>query len=237
MNFNEIIDENKLQKFHNFIERRAKNEPLQYILGYVYFCDIRLKVNKFALIPRPETEQLVDTIIKICSNFHTNFANILDICTGSGCIALSLAKKFENSAIDAIDISENAIELAKENQQNLNLKNVNFIQKDIKDFDEKKKYDLIVCNPPYVTINDYNKLEAELFFEPKIALTDNSDGLTFYKIISEKINDILAKNGKLFFECGINQADEICEIYEKMNFKTTKMKDFNQIDRFIMIEN
>ena len=234
INANQTLTVSQFQQFENYIERRASNEPLQYIIGFVDFYNIRLKINKSALIPRPETEYLIAFI----ANSQIKPNKILDICSGSGCISLSLAKLFGDAVVDAIDISLESIELATENQKNLGLENVNFIHCDIQKYFENKKlekYDLIVCNPPYVTSEDYNKLEPELFFEPSIALTDGADGLTFYKLISSNIHKILARNGKLYFECGINQAEKICKIYENIGFQTQIIQDFAKINRFVCI--
>jgi len=281
---NEIVPKENLDLFYDLIAQRATRKPLQYILGYVDFYDVRLKINESVLIPRPETEQLIDIIKNenttsnfshpICYSRHcedlseaiysienrlpryarndgykiNSINNILDICSGSGCISFALSKLYPNSKIDAIDISKDAIDLAIENSKFLNISNVNFIHCDLKKYNfENKKYDLIVCNPPYIATSEYSELAPELFFEPKIALTDNDDGLSFYRFLSERIDktvgDIsesatfikLDKNGKVFFECGHCQAEIICNIFNEKNYRTKIFKDFANIERFVMV--
>ena len=237
MKKNEIISPQKFEHFYNLIEQRATNKPLQYILGYVDFYNVQIKINENVLIPRPETEQLIDIIKN--ENIASKFVpeTVLDICSGSGCISFALSKLYPNSKIDAIEISKNAIELALENREFLNISNVNFINCDLKKYDfGNKKYDLIVCNPPYISTVDYKKLEPELFFEPKIALTDDEDGLSFYKFLSEKLNFILNENGKIFFECGNNQAEIISNIFKKNNYSVNIFNDFSNIPRFLLVK-
>ncbi|MDR0927554.1 MAG: peptide chain release factor N(5)-glutamine methyltransferase [Ignavibacteria bacterium] len=220
-----------IDAYNALVAERCKYVPLQYLLATIPFHNIELKVTNAALIPRPETEQLVDIII----NSETKARHILDLCTGGGCIALALAKYYPSANVVGIDISKDAIELANENTKRLNIKNVRFIQQNIADYSQNTKNELIVCNPPYISQSDYAKLEPELYFEPKIALTDGNDGLTYYRTISQKIMDWLSDSGKLYFECGINQANEICEIYNSIGYKANVIKDFAGIDRFVCI--
>jgi len=236
LKFNEIISSNLQEQFIAAIENRANHIPLQYIIGKIKFHNIEININKNVLIPRPETEELTKLIIsEININPYKNY-NILDIGTGSGCISLAIAKEFPNIKIDGIDISKSAIECANENKNKLNIENIIFKNIDFENFKSNKKYDIIISNPPYISINDYIKLKEELFFEPKIALTDNNDGLTFYRIISQKSNDLLNKNGKIFLECGINQAKQICFMFNKNGNKTKILNDFSNIERFIIVE-
>ena len=234
INSHQILTNHQLEQFEHYIRRRANNEPLQYIIGFIEFYNMRLQINKYVFIPRPETEYLVSIIANADINPH----KILDICTGSGCISFALYRLF-NVKVEAIDISFEAIELANDNKKKLGLENINFINCSIEEYfenEELEKYDLIVCNPPYVTSEDYAKLEAELFFEPRIALTDGADGLTFYKLIAANIHRILSPSGgKLYFECGINQAEEICNMYKSIGFKAQIIQDFAKINRYICI--
>ena len=234
LRFNEIISLQHKQNFLECIKSRIENIPLQYIIGKITFYNIVLNVKKSVFIPRAETEELVK-IISTEINIHLGqVKNILDIGTGSGCIALSLANEFPNLMVDGVDISEFAIDCANYNRDNLNVKNVTFINIDFSKFCSNKKYDIIISNPPYISLDDYNKLDKELFFEPRIALTDEKDGLTFYRLIIKKLDGLLDKNGIVFLECGINQAEQINYMFNNSEYQTKIIKDFAGIDRFII---
>ncbi|MCL2040049.1 MAG: peptide chain release factor N(5)-glutamine methyltransferase [Bacteroidetes bacterium] len=231
-----IITEKQQKQFMEALKSRANHTPLQYIIGKISFYNITINVNKSVLIPRPETEELVKIIINNIHESCYQIRNILDIGTGSGCISIALGKEFTDIKIDGIDISASAINCANANKNSLNISNITFINADISDYQTNKKYDIIVSNPPYISIYDYEKLDKELFFEPKIALTDNNDGLTFYRMIADKSNSFLNKNGKIFLECGINQAEKIVSIFDNNKYKIQIVKDFAGIDRFIILE-
>ena len=229
---NEISTYENQKKFDVLIKRRALREPLQYIEEKVKFYDLDIIINNDVLIPRPETEELVDIIIK--STDKNNVKNILDIGTGSGCISLVLAKYFHNSNIIGIDKSQKAIKIAAQNKKNLNFKNIQFINIGIEDFNISNDVDIIVSNPPYVSKFEYEKLDEELYFEPKIAITDNEDGLYFYKIIYDKIQSIKNNSYKLFFEIGYEQFKDIRNIFQ--GFECRLIKDMNNKDRFICLK-
>ena len=206
--------------------------PLQYALGYWEFLNISLKVDKRALIPRFETEIIVDYIIK--SDLKKD--KILDIGSGSGAISLSLGKNLPDSQVFGVDISEDALSLCNENKDNLNLTNVNFMKSDL--FDNiSDTFDIIVSNPPYINEKDYLALDKRLYHEPKLALYGGKDGLYFYKKIIEQANDYLNDNAHLIFEIGYDQKDPINELLVKSDFKNIiNLKDFNGFDRFIIAQ-
>ncbi|MGE5807310.1 MAG: peptide chain release factor N(5)-glutamine methyltransferase, partial [Ignavibacteria bacterium] len=199
---------------------------------------LKFKVNSSALIPRPETEILVETIIEFNGN---NPAEILDIGTGSGNIAVSLAKNLPQLSITAIDISKDAINLAGENIKLNGVRNVRLIQYDILNPGKnvfKEKFDIIVSNPPYVSSEEFSDLAPELkVYEPKDALTDFSDGLKFYREISRNAKNLLKPEGKIFFEMGKGLHENIKEILEKNGFKKIQIKkDLQNIERVIFGE-
>jgi release factor glutamine methyltransferase len=236
LSFDKPLAENEVQIYREAIRKRGLRIPLQYIVGNVDFYGLKLIVNEQVLIPRPETELLVEKII----NESDKSANlkILDIGSGSGNISLSISKNLPNSKVVAIDISENALAVAKQNAELNSLQErVEFklfdIMKD--DLNSLGKYDLIVSNPPYVSENDYDNLEPELKnYEPKIALSDNSDGVSFYKRIIEVSDQILNKPGKIYFELGIGQSKQVQNLFEQKGFnKITITKDYSGIDRII----
>jgi release factor glutamine methyltransferase len=236
LSFDKPLAENEVQIYREVIRKRGLRIPLQYIVGNVEFYGLKLIVNEQVLIPRPETELLVEKII----NESDKSANlkILDIGSGSGNISLSISKNLQNSKVIGIDLSERALEVAKLNAElNTLQERVEFrlfdIMKD--DLNSLGKYDLIVSNPPYVSENDYQNLEPELKnYEPKIALSDNSNGVSFYKRIIEVSDQILNKPGKIYFELGIGQSKQVQNLFEQKGFnKITITKDYSGIDRII----
>jgi release factor glutamine methyltransferase len=236
--FDKPLRDEELSGLRELLKRRSRFEPLQYILGSVEFFGLKFKVNSSALIPRPETEILVETIIEFNGN---NPAEILDIGTGSGNIAVSLAKNLPQLNVTAVDISKNAINLADENIKLNGVRNVRLIQYDIlnpgKDI-FKEKFDIIVSNPPYVSSEEFPDLAPELkVYEPKDALTDFSDGLKFYREISRNAKYLLKPEGKIFFEMGKGLHEKIKKILEKNGFKKIQIKkDLQNIERVIFGE-
>ena len=173
LKFDQPLISSEKSKIREYVKRRGQREPLQYIIGEIDFYNCKIKVNGNVLIPRPETEYMVDIIIK--ENFKPR--KILDLCTGSGAIAISLKKQLIDVNVKASDISENALELAKKNAI-INKSDIQFIHSDLFE-DIHEKFDLIVSNPPYVDENIYKTLEPEIFFEPKLALVSSDNGLGF----------------------------------------------------------
>jgi release factor glutamine methyltransferase len=235
LSFEKPLTEEELAKYRVLLKRRSKFEPLQYIIGKVEFYGIDFKVNSSVLIPRQETEILIETIIeqyKIYDNLK-----ILDIGTGSGNIAISLAKNLDNSFVTAIDISEDALKTAYENAllNSINDK-TEFIKLDfLKEEFKGKDYDVVVSNPPYISMEEFETLSPELKeYEPQIALTDYYSGLMFYEIISQKSNYLLKLGGKLFFEIGKGQLSNVAEIMRNNNYlNITVIKDYLNIERVI----
>lgn len=237
--FDRPLDEIELQQYRSFLSRRAQREPLQYILGEVEFFNVKLKVNKSVLIPRPETELLVE---KIINDFkEKNHFRFLDIGVGSGNISIAVLKNLIQANAVAIDISEEALSLAKENSV-LNAVNdrIEFLKFDILNDDIKNlgKFDIVISNPPYVSADDYETLEPELkVYEPKIALTDLYNGFTFYKKIIEHSSLLLNENGRIYFELGKGQSDDVKMMLKEKGFdKIDIIKDYQGIERIILGE-
>lgn len=235
LKFDKPLSEDEVVKYRIFLSRRSKGEPLQYILGKVEFFGMEFIVNENVLIPRQETEILVEIITekyKTSSNL-----NVLDIGTGSGIISICLAKHLPDSTIYATDISENALKTAKLNADKNSVSNITFFKNDIlnQEFDIKTEFDIIVSNPPYVSLEEYSTLQKEIVnYEPKEAVTDNSDGYTFYKRISSLAGKILKPSGELFFETGQGQAENVKNIMIKNNFINTYLiKDYLGIERVV----
>lgn len=236
LSFDKPLAENEVQMYREFIRKRGLRIPLQYIIGNVEFYGLKFIVNENVLIPRPETELLVEKIISE-SDKSANL-KILDIGSGSGNISLSIAKNLPNSNVVGIDISDGALEVAKLNAElNTLQKNIEFKLFDIMngDLNSLGKFDLVVSNPPYVSENDYENLEPELKnYEPKIALTDNSDGISFYNHIIEASDQLFSSRGKIYFELGMDQFTQVKKFFEQKGFSNiTVTKDYSGIDRMI----
>lgn len=236
LSYDTPLKKNEIDLYRELLLRRSKFEPLQYIIGKVEFYGLELEVNSSVLIPRPETELLVEEIIN--SYPKDQEINILEVGCGSGNISIALASNFTNSKIIAIDVSESAVELSNRNAKlNCVAEKISFVKEDIfNDLSENfSNFNIIVSNPPYVSSEDYNRLELELrLYEPQIALTDRSDGLTFYKRISEQSKFLLKQKGKIFFEIGFGQSDAVKKILAQRGFENIKIKkDYSGIDRII----
>ena len=206
-------------EYKNAIDRLDNREPLAYIIGEWYFYGETYKVDKNCLIPRPDTEHLVDYLIK---NLPKN-AVFADLCTGSGCIAISLDKYIKKAEITAIDISEKALKLAKENAK-FNGVSVNFIKSNLfEKLNTKEKFDIIVSNPPYIRKALIRELQEEVKKEPIIALDGGESGLDFYEIITKLSPKYLNTDGVLAFEIGFDQADKVSKLMGKNGFKDIKV--------------
>lgn len=226
------LDENKLEEG---IDRLKNGEPIQYIIGNVDFYGYLFDVNKNVLIPRFETEELVSETIKYISKYFDKNIDILDIGTGSGCIAITLSKKI-NANIDAIDISEKALEVAKENGRKNN-SNVKFFKSDIYS-NITKKYDVIISNPPYIELNE-PIMEIVKENEPHIALYGGKDGLDFYRIILSEAKKYLKEKSIVALEIGSNQGEKIKELALQF-FKDSIIilkNDYNNLNRYVYILN
>jgi len=235
LSFDRPLKEDEIQNYRELLKRRASNEPLQYILGSVEFYGLEFKVNSSVLIPRQETEVLVESVIN--SADKEKEYNILDIGTGSGIIAVTIAKHLPGSRITALDISEDALAVAKTNAE-LNRVDgrVDFIKLDItNDNVFNDKYDIVVSNPPYISSSEYEELEPELrVYEPKFALTDYKDGLSFYRSIIGSAEKMLNSGKRIYFELGAGQSASVKEIMEQNRFsKIEIIKDYLGIDRVI----
>ncbi|MCH7516156.1 MAG: peptide chain release factor N(5)-glutamine methyltransferase, partial [Bacteroidetes bacterium] len=215
------LRDSELNNYREFLKRRSNYEPVQYITGSVEFYALELKVTPAVLIPRPETEILVEVIIDSVKKEDELF--ILDFGSGCGNISIALAENLPNVHVTGIDISKDAIMIANENLEKYKLNDrVNFVKGDILKFNVNNfsNYDIIVSNPPYVSQNDYLNVQKEIKnFEPKIAVTDFSDGYKYFVKIITLASGILKSGGKLFFEMGEGQSKKINELLIKNDYK------------------
>jgi release factor glutamine methyltransferase len=228
LNSDNIISLNHENKINLIINNLKLDKPIQYILGKANFFNLSFFVNKYVLIPRPETEELINWILE------NKFNKVLEIGTGSGCISISLAKN-SSANISAIDISSNAIKIARKNADNYKL-DINFFCEDVFSFKTDEKYDLIVSNPPYVLESEKKKMHNNVLnFEPHNALfVKDTDPLLFYNFISVFASQHLNSNGFLFFEINEMFENEIILILKRNNFVNIELKkDLNGKDRMI----
>lgn len=230
---NKEIDKKEQWEYFVNIEKIANGVPLQHITHVQEFMKMNFFVNQDVLIPRPDTEILVEEIIMIAKQMHK--PKILDLCTGSGAIGISIAKNVENSDVFAIDISDKALDVAKRNAKELRAK-IKFIKSDLFQKIENTKFDIIVSNPPYIKKQDIMYLSKEVQKEPEIALDGGNDGLEFYKKIIKQSPEYLRNGGILGLEIGYDQKNDVIELIKKENkYKETySKKDLYQNDRIII---
>ena len=233
---NEVTKEERDNYVKN-IKRLISGEPLQYITGVQEFMKLNFIVNKDVLIPQPDTEILVEEVIKIANKMENPI--ILDLCTGSGAIAVSLAKNIPNAKIIATDISKKALEIAKYNAKlNGVLNSIDFIESNLFNKIKNIKFDVIVSNPPYIETNEIQKLPKDVRQEPMIALDGGKDGLDFYRKIYDKVNEFLNRQGYICVEIGYNQREAVKRIIEKKQryVETYCIKDLCENDRVIVTQ-
>lgn len=222
------LDEKLEEKAEGIFHKMKRGLPIQYAIGQWDFYGRTFLVDKRALIPRPETELLVETIL----NDGIKNKKILDIGTGSGAIAISLSLEDHSSEVWASDISKEALELACQNAKKLGA-NVEFIQSDLFE-NVVEKYDLVVSNPPYISEKDYLNLDEKLFFEPKMALLGGDMGYEIYEKIIDDLDRFLKPAGKVYFEIGYDQKDILFKLLANKGFKNIKcIRDYGQKDRII----
>jgi len=233
---NKVLDSD-LNLFFDAINRLKLNEPVQYIMGYSYFFGNKFKLSPSVLIPRPETEELISWIFAHYQPFEK--LKILELGTGSGCIAVTLAKHFINSKVFALDISDYALEVARFNSESNNT-NVVFFKADILNLGVlDENYDIIVSNPPYVSKSEMSKMSFNVLdYEPHLALfVEDSNPLIFYKSIKKIILSNLSPNGHCFLEINESYGDELMQLYEDLSFDSVVLrKDIFNKNRMIKIK-
>ena len=242
INHTQEISDEKVNEFKCGLEKIKNNVPIQYITNHQEFMKLDFYVDENVLIPQPDTEILVDEVINyVKQNLATSTSTIkiLDLCTGSGAIAVSLAKYIENCEITATDISLKAIQVAKLNaEKNLVHRKITFIESDMFENIEETDFDIIVSNPPYIETNVIPKLSGDVQKEPHIALDGGTDGLDFYRIIIHNSCKYLKEKGKIFLEIGYNQKYSIFDLIESNSslINPSCIKDLAQNDRVIICE-
>ncbi|MCD6102117.1 MAG: peptide chain release factor N(5)-glutamine methyltransferase [Candidatus Cloacimonetes bacterium] len=241
LNHDKLLNPKEREEIRNLVKKRATHYPLQYLLGETEFYGYKFLVDEGVLIPRPETEILVDTVISYIKQSNKNNWNVLDIGTGTGIIPISISKYFSNTQnkilFVATDISKTALENAKKNIELHHIQNIQLIQSDTSK-DLSGKFDIIISNPPYISEKQFQNLQKEVKnYEPKSALFGGEKGLTYYKKILQNAENFLNKDAKIFFEIGANQKDDMEKIIHKFNYKIIdSIKDYNNLYRVLVLE-
>ncbi len=229
------LDETLEKEFFSKVDRLKNNEPIQYIINSQEFMGLNFFVDKNVLIPQPDTEILVQEVIEISKKFDMKKINILDLCTGSGAIIISLAKEIDNCSFYASDISKEALNIAKKNAKNNNV-NISFLESNLfENFSNEEKFDIITSNPPYIKRDCIETLSEEVKMEPIIALDGGIDGLNFYRKIIKESKNYLKDEGFLCLEIGYDQRKEVQNLFEENGYiNVYSKKDLGQNDRIVV---
>lgn len=234
-NFNNVLDKSLEIKFFDLIDKHINTDmPLSHLVGFDYFYDRKFYVTKDVLSPRMETEELVYNVLMYIGRNRKNL-NVLDLCTGSGVIGITLKKEIPELEVTCSDISEGALKVAKKNSINLEA-DIEIIQSDL--FENiYGKYDLIVSNPPYISYSDKKAISNNVLnYDPHLALFAEENGMYFYRKILENAKNYLNDNGVIFFEIGYNQKNDIEELAKNNFYKCKVIKDINSKDRIAIIQ-
>ncbi|MDG2367019.1 MAG: peptide chain release factor N(5)-glutamine methyltransferase [Candidatus Marinimicrobia bacterium] len=235
LKFEDIINKSKLKKLKNWIKRRIEREPLQYITGKVEFYGLKFISTPQALIPRPETERLVDITLNSLKKIPE--PKILEIGTGSGCVSIAVSNKKPRANILSLDISKNALELAEINAKSNNCKNINFLEMDFLNEIPDGRFDILISNPPYIPQKEIENIMPEVKnYEPRIALTDFEEGLNFYYRIA-KVGRTLIPNGIIILEVGLGKhPQKVFSLFKEAGFDQLELiKDYNNNERILKI--
>ena len=235
LKFEDIINKSKLKKLKNWIKRRIDREPLQYITGKVEFYGLKFISTPQALIPRPETERLVDITLNSLKKIPE--PKILEIGTGSGCVSIAVSNKKPRANILSLDISKNALELAEINAKSNNCKNINFLEMDFLNEIPDGRFDILISNPPYIPQKEIENIMPEVKnYEPRIALTDFEEGLNFYYRIA-KVGRTLIPNGIIILEVGLGKhPQKVFSLFKEAGFDQLELiKDYNNNERILKI--
>ena len=237
LRFEEPLSQSQLATLRSWVKRRLEREPLQYITGFCDFYGREFSVNEHVLIPRPETERLIDTALEKVKGLDS--PSILDIGAGSGCIATTLGLEILGSTVLGIDVSEDAIGIANKNKEKLEAENVSFQKMNILEQRPEGEFDVLVSNPPYIPKGEMDGLMKDVKdFEPTVALTDQKDGLIFYKRFAEVGKEVVKSGGWIILEVGLeDHPSAVKNIFSESGFPDTELiKDYNGDDRVLVIK-
>lgn len=236
LNLDRPLESKEVDEYRRLVGMRGRRHPVAYLTGLREFYSNQYKVTEDVLVPRPETELLVDQAVARTQTL--NSPQILDIGTGSGIIAISIALLVPQSQVLAVDISQSAINIARENAGRLKVNDqLSFLQSNMFASIPEQKFDLICSNPPYIPSGDLKKLEREVLLEPQIALDGGSDGLDFYRILTNEAPRYLHKGGALIVEIGYDQGETVVNLAKSKAFRNCQvLQDYGGNDRVVMME-
>ena len=234
--FEDKINDVNLNKLKSWINRRVKREPLQYITGVTEFYGLKFKTTPQALIPRPETERLVE--IALNSIGKNSDSKLLEIGSGSGCISIAISNEIPSLNILSLDISRDALALAETNAKLNNCKNIKFLEMDILNESPEGKFDFLISNPPYIPLKEIEQIMPEVKdYEPRMALTDYKDGLTFYYRIAKKVKTLIKPKGIILLEVGLgDHPQKVLSLFKQAGYNQLELiKDLNNNERILKI--
>jgi release factor glutamine methyltransferase len=233
LEFERALNDTELVPLRELVKRRAQGEPLQHLLGTVEFCSHTFAIDKRAMVPRPETEELVEFLAAEVRRQRSE-SRILDVGTGSGVIALSLATKFPEAEVYAVDISDEALALARENAARLGLERVHFQKSDLLE-NLSERFNLIVANLPYISMEDRHLLAREVLHDPEVALFGGPNGDELVRKLIEKAPSHLGPGGLLALEIAVGQAEGLCDFLRQKNYHDIELKrDYAGVTRFLL---
>lgn len=234
LNFDRPLQEPELVAYRAYIARRIKHEPISYIIGTHNFFGLNLDVDSHVLIPRHETEELVELVLQGLRD--RSFKKILDLCTGSGAIACALKYKAPYCDIHASDVSQGALKIASKNASKHKL-DIIFHESDLVD-SLFEKFDVVICNPPYIAKQDIGMLQPQVVnYEPHLALFGGEDGLDFYRLLKENLPKILNQTAQIYLEIGFNQAEDVIKLFsDAPYYQVQVLKDASQHNRFVIVD-
>ncbi|QZA58974.1 peptide chain release factor N(5)-glutamine methyltransferase [Candidatus Rhabdochlamydia porcellionis] len=237
LQFDLPLEEKELENFRSLIRRLSLKEPIEYILGQIEFYNCLVSLNPFVLIPRPETEILLDRICREIEQGEKKPQIAWDICTGSGCLGIGLKKRFPFINVTLSDLCPNALHVASLNAKQ-NQVEVEVLLGDLLKPFEGKKSDLVICNPPYISLSEYETLDLSVRgFEPKQALVAEENGLAFYRLLSQQLPLFLNKGAKVYLEIGTTQGQKVKELFANPPWTRIFIeKDLSSHDRFFFLE-
>ncbi len=237
LDWDRILSEQEEADYRGRVLRRAEHEPLQYILKCQEFMGLSFFIDERVLIPRADSELLVEKWLELIGleerQEQERLIKVVDLCTGSGALAISMAHYYPKAEVVGTDLSQDALDVARENAERLSV-SVQWRQGDFVKPIEGERWDYIVTNPPYVSAEEYSQCAPEIFREPSLAFLGGQDGLDFYRRLAEETRSLLYPQGKILMEIGWKQADEVCEIFRGKGYETQVFKDLTGHDRVII---
>lgn len=233
LNINDTVPNHENNRYVEFLKRRGSREPLAYLLNKKSFMDFEFYIDERVLIPRPETELLIENLLDFGKNSIKSKIRLLDLCTGSGVLAVTISNYWPEASIVAVDISDGALAVAQINADQLKGR-VDFRQGDLFEPIKGEKFDIIVSNPPYISQTEYEECSPEVMKEPALALLAGEDGLDFYRRIAQEAQGYLRPGGRILMEIGCGQALEVRTLFEEQGYKCLVYSDLASLDRIVL---